>query len=378
KFTKTFQQRKNDDINALLLRWQTKANPWERAVESDWFYEVSTGRSSKLERLFQRVPKGNGNYIYLGDLNNNHIIDQQDFQLSRFDGEYIAVTLPTDELIPVIDVKASTRVRLNPGRLISQNGWFGKGLSTLSSETYLRVEEKSRETDKKKIYFLQFGYFLKDATTIIGSNLIIQDLYFLENNPSFNLRYRYTQRLGLTEYAQSIERTYMHENSLRVRWELVKEISNQSEYIQKVDILTASQDNQRSREISSQAISSDWSYRPMQEFELGFKFQFGNAANFDTSRADINDQSIRFVYALIEQGQVRVEFIREEVLMQRIGNIVPFELTNGRLSGKSWIWNVNFDYRIFTYIQMSLNYEGRSEGGREAVHIGKAEVRAFF
>jgi len=378
RYTEAFKQRGNKDVDVMLVRLQTRASPFDRAIETDWFYEVSTGQASKLERVFQRVPKGTGNYIYLGDVNNNHIVDPQDFQLSRFDGEYISLTLPTDEMVPIIDLKASSRVRLVPERIVSQRNWIGKGISTLSSETYLRIEEKSREEDKKKIYLLRMDNFQKEGLTIIGSNLITQDLYFLENNPMFNLRYRYTQRKSLTEYAQSVERTNSHENSVRVRFQLIKEISNQSEYSQKIDVLSADGQSQRSRKISFENISVDWSYRPIQDFELGFKFEIGSSKNFDTSGADINSQAVRCVYSFIENGQMRGEFIRDEVLLHRVGALFPFELTNGRIEGKSWIWSLSFEYRILKFLQMDLNYQGRSEGRRSIIHNGKAEVRAFF
>jgi len=75
---------------------------------------------------------------------------------------------------------------------------------------------------------------------------------------------------------------------------------------------------------------------------------------------------------------MRGEFIRDEVLLHRVGALFPFELTNGRIEGKSWIWSLSFEYRILKFLQMDLNYQGRSEGRRSIIHNGKAEVRAFF
>jgi hypothetical protein len=46
--------------------------------------------------------------------------------------------------------------------------------------------------------------------------------------------------------------------------------------------------------------------------------------------------------------------------------------------GKTWLWRAALDYRLTNFVQASLNYDGRSEGGRPPVHTGRAEVRAFF
>jgi hypothetical protein len=42
------------------------------------------------------------------------------------------------------------------------------------------------------------------------------------------------------------------------------------------------------------------------------------------------------------------------------------------------LWSVAFDYRVTQFIQATMNYDGRTEGGRSPVHTARAEVRAFF
>jgi hypothetical protein len=378
KFTDQFKQRKNIDVETILLRWQSQINPLNRGIESDWFYELATERSAKLERVFQRVPKGTGNYIYIGDVNRNHLIDQPDFTLSRFDGDYVTFTVPGDQLIPVIDLKASARIRFNPDKIISKEGWLNKAITTLSTETYYRVEEKSTEPDRKQIYFLHLSKFLSDKATIIGSNLYTQDVYFKENDPEFSLRFRYTQRRGLTQYALQNERVYQRERSCRMRWQLVQDISNQLDYVNKTDALLTDQISYRARIITSNALVTDWSYRPEQQIEFGFKLSAARAINFDTTAADMNDQSVRIVYSFENHGQARAEFIREEVNISKSGVILPYELTDGRINGKTWLWNFSLEYQLTKFIQATINYNGRSESKRPLIHIGKAEVRAFF
>ena len=36
------------------------------------------------------------------------------------------------------------------------------------------------------------------------------------------------------------------------------------------------------------------------------------------------------------------------------------------------------NYRVAEFVQATVGYDGRSEGGRRAVHLARAEVRAFF
>jgi len=381
KFTEAFHARGNSDIETILLRFQNRYAPFNRGLETDLFYEAATQRASKLERVFVRVPRGTGTYRYLGDVNGNGIVDEADFQVERFDGEYVVTTVPSDELFPVVDLKASTRIRLTPSRFIVADDAAGRFLSALSSETYFRVEEKSRETDTRQIYFLRFSRFLNERTTITGNNFISQDFFVLENNPEFSVRLRYTQRNGFTQYALADERRYARERSIRVRWQLIREFSNQTDYINKSDKVFSVQGSTRSRNIVSNSIFSDWSYRPDQTIEVGLTFGVGRSEDTDSlpsTTADLNNQGVRVVYSFQERGQGRVEFQREEVLLNQSKAYVPFELTGGRLPGKTWLWRVAFEYRLTQYLQTSLSYDGRTEGGRPPIHTARAEVRAFF
>ena len=88
------------------------------------------------------------------------------------------------------------------------------------------------------------------------------------------------------------------------------------------------------------------------------------------------------MYAFPGIGQIRSEVKREEVVLQNANAYatrpIPYELTNGKAVGQSYLWSVNVDYRISGDIQLTLNYSGRSEGGREPIHTARAEAKAFF
>jgi len=382
KFTPIFKRRGNTDIQTILFRSQSRASPLQRALEADLFYEVGTQRASKLERVFLRVPKGTGSYRYLGDLNSNGLAEENEFELTRFDGDFVVVTVPSEALFPVIDVKASTRFRFTPERLIQKpTSFFAKAVSSLSSETYLRVEEKSTEKDLKQIYLLHLSKFQNDSTTIMGSKQITQDLYIFENDPDLSFRFRFGQRSAFTQFALANERTLAIERSMRIRWRLMREVAAQFDILRKVDRLSATRRSSRERNITSSSLVSDFSYRPEQNVEVGLRIEVSRSTDSFPSRpitADLNSEALRCVISLQSRGQFRAEVQREEVALSGAPAVFPFELTGGRAIGKSWIWRLNLDYRITNFFQATVGYDGRSEGSRRAIHLARAEARAFF
>ena len=385
EFTDEFKLRGDINSDGILVRSQTRYAPLQRALETDLYYEFSNQRSARMERIFIRVAQGSGNYKYIGDVNGNGIVDENDFELTRFDGDYIVVYMPSDQLYPVADIKASVRVKLQPARLIPDaTNWFSKALRAISTETYLRVDERSEDTDTKQIYLLNFSHFLNNQTTLAGSQQITQDVFLLENNSDLSLRFRYNERYGLTQFVSSIERSFQEERSIRIRSQLVQEIGNQTDFINKKDQLISTTPTSEERDLVSNALLSDFSYRPTMNWEAGFNFGVTEVVNYfggKNATANINEEGIRIVQSFPGIGQLRAELHREEVVLSNIADpsaILPYEFTAGKAVGQSYLWQLTFDYRITANVQLSLNYSGREEGGGLPIHLAKMEARAFF
>lgn len=384
RVTEPFRLRGSSNSEIILVRSLTRYNPFQRHVEGEAFYEFSSQRSARQERVFIRVARGSGNYRYKGDLNGNNAPDDDEFELTRFDGDYIVVFVPGDRLYPVVDLKSALRVRLNGDRLFSEDGSIVAAVvRSLSTETTLRVDERSSDPITRHIYLLQLHTFQNPQTTIVGSHQIQQDLHVFERSPDLSFRFRYNQRRGMVQLIASTERSQLTEQSVRIRSQLLPEIGNVTEYVHRFDRVTATVPTGRERDLLGDALSTDFSYRPLPRWEVGFRFDVSRTVDrFNTSgaTADVNEQSLRLVYAFVGVGQLRAEIEREEVITSNVpvGKILPYEFTGGRIVGKTFLWQVAFDYRIAQNIQVTVNYNGRSEGGRLPIHNARAEARAFF
>jgi len=369
------------DNETILIRSKTKFNFWERLLNGDLFYEVSTQKSAKLQKVFQRVEQGTGNYIYLGDLNNNGIADEEEFEPTIYDGDYIQITLPTDELFPVIDLKTSTRWKVNFAELVDKNSLFGKAVSAISSETFWRIEENSRETNYTNIYLLKLSTFLNQTKTIRGSNFFQQDVFLFENDQELSLRFRYSQRNGLIEYSNGHERSYTRERSLRIKFKMIKELSNQTDFVNQNDNVNGIVSSNRVRQITTNNIISEFSYRPDRDIEVGFRIKAGQSEDSHPTEPtiiDLNSQLIRFNLSFLGTGRLRIEIERNELIANTNQNSIPYELTAGNQIGKNYYWRLNFDYKLSSFLQTTIGYDGRVQGTNKVIHTAKAEARAYF
>lgn len=379
-YSKDYQKKGYLNSQTILVRSQSQFH-FIKPVSGNLYYEVSTQKTAKLQKVFVKVTKGAGNYIYLGDLNKNGIQDVNEFQPTLYDGDYSLITVPTDQLYPVIDLKTNTRWKINYGEFFDNGSFLGKFLHPLSSETYWRIEENTQEQDYKKIYLLDLADFQNPNKTINGSNQIQQDVFLFENNSEFSMRFRFSQTTSMNQYNGGIEQAYSRERSIRINFRMIPEISNQTDLVNENDNMRAPVNSIERREITGNSFSSDFSYRPQNNVEVGFKISVARREDdFPAvpTLIDINSQQLRLTYSFVGYGRLRIQMERDELISNATDNYIPFELTQGNLIGKNYIWSLNFDYRIAQNLQSTVSYNGRLQGLNRVVHTARAEVRAFF
>ncbi|NNG27097.1 MAG: hypothetical protein HKM87_06195 [Ignavibacteriaceae bacterium] len=228
---------------------------------------------------------------------------------------------------------------------------------------------------------MQFKYFQQEGITIRGSSFLQQDFFLNENKQELSFRFRYAQRFSMNEFNTGVERGYNRERSFRIRFRMVKELSNQTDFVNLTDNVTAPETSTRSRMVLDNNLTSDFSYRPERNIEVGFKFKVGksedNRPEIPTI-IDLNSQVLRFNLSFAGTGRLRIEVERTELNANTTENFIPFEILSGNQLGKNYFWRLNFDYRLASFLQTTISYNGRAQGGGRVVHTARAEARAYF
>jgi len=228
---------------------------------------------------------------------------------------------------------------------------------------------------------LQFSSFQNEDKTITGSNYVQQDLFLFENDQEFSMRFRFTQRKSLNQFSGGVERAYNRERSVRIRFKMIKEMNNQTDIANISDNVAAPVSSNRRRTTSGNNITTDFSYRPERNIEVGLKLKAGSTEDVlpeKPTTIDLNSEALRFNLSFAGTGRLRIELERTELIANTIENYIPFELTGGNLVGKNYYWRLNFDYRLSGNLQSTVSYDGRLQGSGKAVHTARAEVRAYF
>lgn len=374
----------NTDNLAVLVNSQVRVDPFEGGLRTDLYYKVASERTAKIERLFVFVGIGQGNYKYVGDINNNGLQDENEFELTNYDGDYVRLNIPLDEFFPTVALNTSARLNFKPAKFfnVKDGNIIGDIFNNLSFESTFRVDEKSKDPNTDNVYFVRLNTFLNDSNTIQGLQLMQQDINIFENNPDYSLRLRFLQQRGNNQLSVGSENSLRIEKSARLKLALTEDIGTQLDYYNIVDRSIIPVISIRNRNVTTDQTSVDFSYNPIPEVESGFTFGFARSRDvfpLIPTDADINQQILRFIYSFVSAGRIRLELERDEVLLSNSNVAIPYELTNGRVEGKSYFWRAIFDYSVTRNIQASINYNGRIEGSNsKVIHTGQAQVTAFF
>lgn len=371
---KIFKDSELSDKKTDLGDIQVNYTPFKRAIVTNWHYQISNTQVSKKERVYLKVSQGEGNYRF-----NEQTEEYEPDDL----GDYILRIRQTDDFIPVVELRASSRIQFKPKLIFTSKKLkpWQKWLSTLSTETYLRVEEKTEEKDVWAIYRLDMSKFQQPGKTIFGNNSIRQDIYLLQDNRDFSARFRLENKKEVNfQFLEGGNITNFKEKSIRIIRRFSNRFSSQLDGTNQYRsyLFTARSD----KIIEANEMSLDLSYRPKQIFELAVKMKI--VARKDIAKdppTKANEFSLlpRASYSFRGKGKLQVEFEWTKVDLTPQNRIVPYELVGINRMGTTLRWMFGLNYDVSKYIRATISYNGRREPDRsETIHVGRAEMRAYF
>jgi hypothetical protein len=366
------------DRSTNLAQFNLTHQAYKKAIDFSWQYKLSTEETALREKVYVDVGEGRGNLRYDADLK-EYVPDPL--------GNYVLYILPTGKFEPVSTVQTALRLRVDPYRYFRRQRKFRSYFwSKLSGETYLRVEEESRDPNKAAVYLLNPNH-LQEKYTVRGVINFNQDLYYMRHNRrlSFRLRLRTTQNYN-NQFVNSDEndRKKSRELGLRVNWRPMLKLRSQSEIRWRTYFRLSTANALRNRDILGYYLLQNFSYRPRSRWEFGWESESG----YEKNRSLLYPLSLYFVllkqrinYSLPTRGRMSALYQLQnvQVTANPFQRIVPFEMAKGKREGFSQEWQLRVEYTVAKNIVFTFSYIGRKDAGfQRIIHSGQAQLRAFL
>jgi hypothetical protein len=366
------------DRETNLIELNLNNHQWKKAFDFRWQYRVSTEQLALREKIYLNVGEGRGNLTYDDNLE-EYIPDP--------DGNFILYVVPSGNFQPVTNLETSLRLKLSPDKFWRKpKTLFQKFLTALTSESYVRLQEETKDNDVTQIYLLNLGKFQGDST-LRGSIVFNEDLYILKRNRNISFRIRYKYRDDKSNQyldADENEDRLTIERGIRASYKIISDLKAQTEVGQKFTIRDSKQNTTRNRDINSFLINQNFSYRPNLNWEFGLDSELGNEKDLIPER-DISLQYSRLLgrinYSILKKGRISSEFEYQDVKVIDNPNdlVVPFEMARGKKEGVNQRWQLRGEYTVAENVVFTLFYSGRNDANFDKViHTGQAEIRAYF
>lgn len=396
RFTASNQQNVRTDLADVRVRFA----PYQRAIDTDWQYQITNTQTAQQQRVFIKVRQGEGNYRYDADLNE---------YLPDLFGDYVLRIQATESFVPVVELRARSNIRINFASLLrtstppqkspetpprpdqplkekpaSRDKNWRDYLKVVTTETFIRLEEKTGDPRVWQIYRLNLSRFQNPQFTQFGAQSLRQDINLWENQRARSLRYRLTalRELNNQYFGEGLSRRQQLRHELRATLAFSPQVSSQTELIfNREDRTFDAISRRQNRLVLNRTGSFELSYRPRAVWEVASAAE----VSFDTDRAYADPTEVtafslkpRTTYSFRGKGRFSSEVEWAQVQATPAERILPFEIANGNRPGRTLRWNLAFEYRVSTNINISASYLGRHEPQRPTLHLGKVEMRAFF
>lgn len=372
-FVGKFRTVDNLDTRGLLARTTIDGTLWDRFVSLQAHYQISDEQIQERKLVFVEVTPNTGNYVRLGP--------DSFRQVPLGQGNFIQSSIRSNAFFPVVALLNSWRIRLDFSRVFddSSSSAFGRMMSRVYSETYVRVEDNQRRPSRS-FYWLNPYAFLDDDRTQNGNIFVRQDIFGTTMSRRLAVRLRGELQKTFTRVLQDGQERLRRELvgglatwEIRERWSVesdwqYEKLSRRSSI--RIAGITRDYFIRKFRQISSLAYlpTPNWRLQPALATTI---------AKDETSNLRFKALSLlpKLTWSRGLTGHVSLEV---DITRAFIGlDAAPFELTGGYENGWNVSWLANGEFRVRDHVSLSFSYSAREERN-SIIHTASAEFRAFF
>ncbi|MEO6301664.1 MAG: hypothetical protein ABIP51_00700, partial [Bacteroidia bacterium] len=368
--------------NSVLSRLEYNPRYFKGLITAGIFYETGYGLENKKEFYYLEVAPGQGQYAW-NDYNGNLIKEINEFEIAQFSDQarYIRIYTPTNQYVKVLQNQLSVSISLRPSSLFKQpkNGGV-RFLNRWVTQTVFRVDGKT--TDKGDV--LDFNPFLdvSDTTILASNNNLRQSVFFNQTSAVFGMDYTYINNQSKQLLVNGIERKTLlsHEVKGRVNFLKAWAINSSGIFSQKGN--NSQFFSSRNYLIEAYETEERLIFQPNTYFRISGIYKYTEKQNRiegGYQSAFINTFAAEIKYNQTEKGSLTGRMDLVVIKYNDTENSpIAYEMLNALSKGQNITWELNYQRNLNSNIQISINYNGRKTPNSNAVHLGGAQIRAFF
>jgi len=373
--------------NSLVGRIEYNFKLFRGLISSGSFYEIGSGLEVKKEFSFIKVDPGLGVYMWI-DYNHDGIKTIGEFEVAPTpsQGEYIKVFTPSNSYIKTYNNQFSEVLTLKPAAVWETKTGFKKFVSRFSNQTSYRVDRKSTNDNLEIAYNPFLGLIndslLSDSTIKTLNSSFRNTLTINQQSSVFGIDLSYQDNQNKVLNVNGIDSRKNIYEEVRVRWNIVQQLSWNFDGILGVKKSNSGSFESRNFDIDYYSLEPKFNYQPNTSFRISVAFKYtdkSNPVNDTIVRATMQDYGTEIKWNVLNKGSFNLKANFIQIKFNGAENTsLAFEMLDALRIGQNITWGIAYQRNLSSNLQLSITYDGRKSEGTKAIHIGGAQLRAYF
>lgn len=370
---------RNDETIMGRIDWS--GSFFDGIIRSDLNYNLANSRELRREFIFIQVPTGEGTHTWRDD-NGDGVQDLNEFYLAVNPDEknYAKIFVPTDTFEEAFNTIITYRFNLNfPLQWSSEKG-IRKTLSHFSNTTAWGLNAKITDDDLGQRLL---PTNVPDAEVLGYNENLRSTLFFNKSNAVFGADVGIARLENKQLLVNGFEDRLSEDFRYHLRWNINRGLNLDLNFVdgQRVsrsDVLT-----QRNYRVVSENFNPSLTLQPSRNLRFTASYAFKDKSNvfteMSTEKAELTELGLGARFSKAVQTSVAANFKYIDIKFEGTETSpVGYELLEALRPGTNLTWNLNWQQKLGSGLQLLVRYDGRKSEGSPVVHLGRVQVTALF
>ncbi|KYG76064.1 hypothetical protein [Roseivirga spongicola] len=370
---------RNDETIMGRIDWS--GSFFDGIIRSDLNYNLANSRELRREFIFIQVPTGEGTHTWRDD-NGDGVQDLNEFYLAVNPDEknYAKIFVPTDTFEEAFNTIITYRFNLNfPLQWSSEKG-IRKMLSHFSNTTAWGLNAKITDDDLGQRLL---PTNVPDAEVLGYNENLRSTLFFNKSNAVFGADVGIARLENKQLLVNGFEDRLSEDFRYHLRWNINRGLNLDLNFVdgQRVsrsDVLT-----QRNYRVVSENFNPSLTLQPSRNLRFTASYAFKDKGNVftetSTEKAELTELGLGARFSKAVQTSITANFKYIDIKFEGTETSpVGYELLEALRPGTNLTWNLNWQQKLGSGLQLLVRYDGRKSEGSPVVHLGRVQVTALF
>ena len=368
----------SEDEKSLNSRLIFNQKLFDNFINLNTLYETSSGNVARQEYVYIKTEPGLGFYTWI-DYNSDGIQDFDEFEIAEFQDQASYLRVPK----PNLRFLATQRAKFRQGINLNFNQWktkkgFKKKLSHFNNESFLSIENEQSRIGNS----FNFNPFNFDKEKIITLNFSVRNsLYYNKNLQKYSITFTYAKLRHKQQYfigtqennTKTHQIDFAHKFASFWLFDLMGKVS--------ANDLQTENFNNRNYVIEGIEIQPKISFLYTQNNKLTAFYHYKNKENTSQDFEALRQQKfgLEYLYLSSEKNQITANiniFLND--FKGDTNTPVAYQMLEGLQAGENYTWNLLFNRKLNSFLNLNLNYLGRKSENSKTIHTGNIQLRATF